>query len=256
MSYKVFTLEIGQQVKVEPGARIDRVQIGHSIEVDAICVGEQGRGRSRGILPVSEVPMVPCPHTGLEPYFTSDLCPSCGVEYTRRFDGKRTHPDKGEVKGKLMAASLGKTKSGPRLETAEAPTTDSHAILVLRTQIGFRGSNAHTGDRSGWSCKCGAEGLQTEIASCLACGAGLGKGAGYLFHPFPGEVLAKGTIAQGDAGGMGSGEQIIALLPKGAVFRVKLTGRMYGHPEVRYGVYDGNIVHVLTPEERLLADLF
>jgi len=57
------------------------------------------------------------------------------------------------------------------------------------------------------------------------------------FHPFPGQVLVRGTIAQGAAGRMGCGEQIIAVIPAGKVFRTAYSGRLYGTPSAHYYVY-------------------
>jgi hypothetical protein len=257
-TFNVFTIQVGQQAKVEKGSKIDSVVIGDSLKMDAVVVGEKGRGRSQGILPVTEVPMVPCPHSGLVPYFTSDACPACGVEYKLSLElgGKRVHPENGEVRGNLLYAGVGKTRSGAaQLETASEATDSDFAILVFRTEIGFRGSNKHSGDRMGWTCDCGQSGDDFIISQC-SCGNTPGKGVNYQFHPFPGEIISKGVIAQGDAGGMGSGEQLVTLMPKGKVFRIRLYGRMYGYPEVRYGVFDGQSVKLLTWEERVLADLF
>ena len=76
------------------------------------------------------------------------------------------------------------------------------------------------------------------------------------FHPFPGEILCEGIIAQGDAGRMGSGEQLVAVIPKNIVFRTGYSGRLYGYPSEHYYIFrDGQLLAV-TREERELSDIF
>ena len=73
---------------------------------------------------------------------------------------------------------------------------------------------------------------------------------------FPGEILCAGTIAEGDAGRMGSGDQLIAVVPKEEVFRTAYHGRLYGAPSSHYYKYDGQSIQSLTWEERLASDLW
>lgn len=234
-TYVVFTVAHGS---VEPGARIDPLTIKSAgIEIPAVIVGEQGRNRSRGVLPVGGAPQpqrVPC------------LAGGETLAWPR-----------------LMAASVGQTKTGkPKLNWAEAATSTEHVLVVLRSLIGYRGGNEHTGDRRGWSCSmcdCSAHGAETvPPENCPECGKKdfWGNGPRLVFSPRPGQVLASGQIAQGDAGRMGSGQQLVLLLPAGEVLRVGRSGRLYGAPSAHYVRWDGEQLVSLTWDERDAADLF
>ena len=77
-----------------------------------------------------------------------------------------------------------------------------------------------------------------------------------VFRPFPGEILCEGIIAQGDAGRMGSGKQLVAVLPADTVFRTGYSGRLYGAPSAHYYIFrDGQILSA-TWEEREISDIF
>jgi hypothetical protein len=140
------------------GATVEAFTLSGGDQIAAIKVGEVGRGRKLGILPV-------------------------------RGDA----PDKPYT---LESAEIGMTRNGnPRL-IFKPVTDDSAAIVVMRTSIGYRGGNAHTGDRTGTKDD--------------------GTAAG--FAPFPArQILARGIIAQGAAGAMGSGEQMIGDSPGGVL---------------------------------------
>ena len=108
--YKVFTVANGT---VTPGAEVEEFTFRNGeVKIPAILVGEEGRGRSLGVLPVS-----------------------------------------GAVAGDIIhAADIGTTRSGkPKLWSQQegAATSKEKVIVVFKTHIGFRGSNTHTGDRSG-----------------------------------------------------------------------------------------------------------
>lgn len=79
-----------------------------------------------------------------------------------------------------------------------------------------------------------------------------GKATGFL--PFPGQILAQGKIAQGLAGNMGSGDQLIVTMPQNTVFRVSYSGRLYGAPNAHYGVFDGTKIELFTWEQREALD--
>jgi len=206
MKMKVFTIENG---KVTEGAKVETFTLsGAGVTIPAILVGEQGRGRQLGVLPVQLLP---------EKY--------------------QEWQEKGEVT--IYAAEVGQTRAGkPKLiEASEVPNT-GRCVCVFRTKIGFRGSNEHTGDRDGGTKeKFWGEGIPT-------------------FRPFPGEIITTGRIAQGDAGRMGSGDQIVAVMPAGVVFRTGYSGRLYGAPAAHYYIYkDGQILSA-TWEERQISDIF
>jgi hypothetical protein len=206
---KIFTIGSG---KVTEGVRVDSFTLkGAGVTIPAITIGEEGRGRKLGVLPVQ-------------------LLPSSYKEWQ----------GKGEVT--ISAALVGETKAGkPKLlETSgiSGITDTEKCICVFRTQIGYRGANEHTGDRDGGTEKnyWGAERP--------------------TFHPFPGEILCEGIIAQGDAGRMGSGRQLVAVMPADTVFRTGYSGRLYGAPSAHYYVYrDGQLLSA-TWEDREVSDIF
>ena len=203
---KTFTIENG---KVTEGVRVDSFTLkGAGVTIPSIIIGEEGRGRKLGVLPVQLLP-----HS-----------------YKEWQEEGYTH---------IPFATVGTTKAGkPKLIEATGNTDAEKCICVFRTQIGYRGGNSHTGDRDGGMVKdyWGAERP--------------------TFHPFPGEVLCEGEIAQGAAGRMGSGSQIVAVMPADIVFRTGYSGRLYGAPSEHYYIYrDGQLLSA-TWEEREVSDIF
>ncbi len=261
-SYRVFTISSGT---VSEGAEIEEVSLkGAGITIPAIIIGEEGRGRERGLVPVGNPPMIPCPERKKEVYSSSGVC-GCGVQLDDKKEGShiRYHSDTGVVQGKLMFAEVGTTKAGkPKFFSQLAPNSDEKIVVVFRTKMGFRGGNSHTGDRQSWKCSkfgCDTYGDGATMPEvCPKCGAtgGWDGGPKLSFAPFPGERIVSGQIAQGDAGRMGSGEQIIALIPKGVVFRTSYSGRLYGAPAAHYYKWNGEKLIAATWDERAAADLF
>ena len=189
--YKIFTVKGGV---IEEGAEVVPFELTNGTAIPAIVVGESGRGRKQGVLPVSGVTLA----NGGEPV-------------------------------RVMTAEIGQSQSGrPKLVAGHGAIDTSAIILVLRTPIGFRGSNKHTGDSD--------------------------ESGGYL--PFPGQVLVKGIIAQGAAGAMGSGDQMVVTIPQGVVFRTGYSGRLYGAPSSHFYLWNGERLLIATRDEREMADLF
>jgi hypothetical protein len=198
-AFRIYTVSSG---RVTAGAKVETLPLkGAGITIPAIIVGEEGRGREVGVLPVQ-------------------------LQSPEQY-GKWEREGRVEIK----AAEVGQTKTGrPKLLEKEDADTNEKVICVFRTRIGYRGSNEHTGD--------------------------LIKGDKEQFAPFPGGILVKGVIAQGTAGRMGAGEQLVAVMPRGVVFRTAYSGRLYGEPWEHYYVWDGSRLLVATWEERRVADLF
>ena len=207
-SYRVFTIESGS---VKEGAVVETLHLkGAGIDIPAIFVGEQGRGRERGVLPV-QIPS------------------ALQAEWK----------EKGQVR--IASAEVGTTKAGkPKLyaRVGEGIDAGDRVICVFRTKIGFRGGNSHTGDRTGETKK-GAFGDEH-----------------ITFLDFPGETLVSGCIAQGMAGRMGGGEQSVATMPKGVVFRTGYSGRLYGSPSAHYYLWNGERLLAVTWDERVTSDIF
>jgi len=250
MKMKIFTIENG---KVTEGVRVNSFTLkGAGVTIPAVIIGEEGRGRQLGVLPVQ---------------LLSD-------SYKEWLEKGHTH---------IFFAEIGTTKAGkPKLfQTEKADTTDK-CICVFRTEIGFRGGNSHTGDRKEeyWVRERYAsfpesvpmkerytreEVLRYSQEYLKACYpdkdiSQYSPTAGFRqrldFYPFPGEILCEGVIAQGDAGRMGSGSQLIAVMPKDIVFRTGYSGRLYGAPGAYYYIYrDGQLLSA-TWKEREVAEIF
>ena len=196
MNYRIFTISSGE---VTNGALVETYDLsGANVSIPAIIVGERGRGRSLGILPV-ELPK----------------------------DLYREWKQNGAVT--IQTAKVGKTKAGKsKLFACFENVSNDKIIAVFRTKIGYRGSNSHTGDR-----------IDEKN-----------------YKEFPGQILASGWIAQGAAGRMGYGQQLVTLVPKGVVFRTGYSGRLYGGPDAHYYRWDGQELTSLTWQEREISDLF
>ena len=193
-SYRVFTASLEG---VKDYAVTTKQKITDDIVIETITIGESGRGRKLTYVPV---------HT-----------------LVRSDDPTQ-----------LKFLRLGTTKKGAlKFFEAERATTDDFCIVVLRSGIGFRGSNVHTGDYYY------VEGEEKP-----------------KFYEFPGEILATGKIAQGAAGGMSSGLQHIVKMPREKVFRVARSGRLYGNPSSYYHYFDGTQLYRLSLNERTAADIF
>lgn len=101
--YKIITIQNGT---IQEGTLIQKFN-----DIPSIVIGEEGRGRSLGVIPVK----------GSEP-------------------GKM-----------LTAASARKTSMGLLLEADDSLINDDIVIVVCRTTFGFRGGNTHTGDLIGFN---------------------------------------------------------------------------------------------------------
>ena len=246
MKMKVFTINSGI---VFEGASVDTFTLkGANVSIPAILIGEEGRGRELGILPVQLLP---------ETY--------------------KKWKQNGSVR--IYAASLGATKAGkPKLLQAKEADTDEKCICVFRTMIGYRGGNIHTGDRKEiyytipWYI---SDSLPLEVpkksrytkeemqqyAPILCKHRNTDDwsevfDAKIEFLPFPGDVICSGIIAQGAAGRAGSGRHLIAVIPANTVFRTAYSGRLYGAPGAHYYIYrDGEILSA-TWQERVVSDIF
>lgn len=238
---KIFTVKNGE---ISEGARVDSFTLkGAGVSIPAIIIGEEGRGRQLGVLPVQ-------------------LLPEQHKEWKEK---GYTH---------VYFATIEATKAEkPKLLQTECADTLEKCICVFRTQIGFRGGNSHTGDRKGeywvpnWFLGKGTKEKYTKEEAIKATEEYNSSAKNKYsfdtifskkleFHPFPGEILCEGIIAQGEAGRMGSGRQLVAVMPAGVVFRTGYSGRLYGSPSAHYYLFrDGHILSV-TWEEREVADIF
>jgi len=241
---KIFTIRSGE---VEEGARVGTFTLkGAGVSIPAIIVGEEGRGRELGVLPVQLLP----------------------GSYKEWQENGYTY---------IHFATVGTTKAGkPKLYQTEDAGTLEKCICIFKTKIGFRGSNKHSGDLKEeywtpnwlWEAKILAlgNGVKEKYTKQEAVEIAERLDSQYpwdvvfekrrLFNPFPGETICKGVIAQGDAGRMGSGEQLVAIIPAGEVFRTAYSGRLYGAPSEHYYIYRDGQILAATREEREVSDIF
>lgn len=244
MKMKIFTIESGA---LEEGARVDTLTLkGAGVSIPAIIIGEEGRGRKLGVLPVQLIP----------------------EQYKEWQEKGYTH---------IHSAEIGTTNIGkPKLFQAEDADTLEKCICIFRTEIGFRGSNSHTGDlkEEYWSPngvwrydilsfeKELKEKYTKEEAIYISERLNPWDAIDAIFErklefqPFPGEILCEGIIAQGDAGRMGSGKQLVAIMPANTVFRTGYSGRLYGQPAAHYYIFRDGQLLVATWEEREISDIF
>jgi len=209
---------------VQDGAMVEKLTLSQAgLTISAILVGEKGRGRDLGVLPVADV----------------------------------------EPGNRINACEIAQTKSGkPKLIPHTDEAASETCLVVLKTKIGFRGSNSHTGDRNGLYAVRSLLNPITDVSLKEAqqycqeheIHTDNIKPAGFL--PFPGEIICRGGIAQGTAGAMGSGAQIIAVIPRNVVFRTGYSGRLYGAPSAHYYVFNGSKILAATWEERELTEIF
>lgn len=246
---KIFTVISG---KVTEGVRVDSFTLeGAGVTIPAIIIGEQGRGRKLGVLPVR---------------LLSD-------DYKKWKENGYMY---------IHSVEVGTTKAGkPKLFQVEDADTTEKCICVFRTGIGYRGGNSHSGDmkeeywvrewfasfpesvprkeRYAWE---EVERYGFEYLKARHPGKEDLYPVDFAFkrkvsyHPFPGEILCEGIIAQGDAGRMGRGDQYVAIIPADVVFRTGYSGRLYGRPAEHYYIYREGQLLAVTQEERELSDIF
>lgn len=273
---KIYTVVNGV---VSEGADVTVHLSDGGISFPVVQIGEEGRGRKLAFIPVSGAAMKPCPRRGYlngtegSPCHrdSEKYCLQCGEKGDPKpspLPGQTEwyHGDNGFVPdGRLFYADVGETKSGhPKLIGRSDPAGCDTAIVVLRTTMGFRGGNYHSGDVTGWECSCKKK-VQTKAEMpevCTDCGEKsfstgvFQSGPRTTFAEFPGKILAKGLIADGDAGRMASGEQLIAVIPAGVVFRTCRTGRLYGAPASHYYKFTGRELLSATWAERSASEAF
>lgn len=241
---KIFTVF---ESSVLPHAVVSSLTLASGTKVPAILVGEDGRGRRLGVLPVSLLP---------KSQAMWDYGKSVRIENVR----------------------IGETRSGkPKLIEIEPDGSDDYAVVVMPTPIGFRGSNSH-GSRIMWEIDEGYHRMKGRFISDLikdpeaelvlqkykeknsyasyTSVEEFVKAKAYttVEGDLAGEILASGEIAQGMAGRAGSGEQFIVLMPKGATWAVKMTGRLYGKPSAYEYVFCGEKITAYTARDLELIE--
>ncbi len=144
----------------------------------------------------------------------------------------------------LLFAEIKKTWKGEvKFLARHEATTDGKVIVVIRAKKGYKQFNWVTGACIGWQCrKCSATGtLPCAPKICPRCKAGDPWSSPVLrFANFPGEILARGRVVSAN-GWVGAGEQIIALVQKGGLFRI---GCLYSTSSVDSAHYVCDGIHI------------
>ncbi len=126
-----------------------------------------------------------------------------------------------DEQSRLLFAEIKKTRKGEmKFLARHRATAGDGVIVVIRATMGYEGFNWITGGCTGWQCrKCSTTGeIPCPPKTCPNCGARNFWSSPVLsFADFPGEILARGQIVSTL---VGAGEQIIALVQKGGVFRI------------------------------------
>lgn len=245
---RVWTIKAGQ---IWSGATVVPFTLANGTAIPSIVVGEKGRGRCLGVVPVDRAKAIPCPDRGKRYFFRRPIqCEQCGVTAPEGI-----HPMAGVIYERIRFAALRTSRSGrPKLVAQEAPGPDSQekAVLVFRTPFGTRGSNFHSGDLTDWWCGCGGKG-SSWTEGCTECGQTLSIHRNY--GNMPGEVLAYGVAAEGEAGKSGNGSQYVLIAKVGDVIRTVYGGRWSGEPFHCYKILADQIL-VATLKDRVAGNPF
>lgn len=127
---------------------------------------------------------------------------------------------------------------------------DSQALIVLRTPVFKGGKNFHTGDVKSSACfKCEVE-YDGLTITCGYCGRKLKT----YYSDFPAKVIARGTVRNSKKPHFG--EQLIAVVKKGKVFRTAYNGYVWPNPGAHFHFFDGVKIVTQTSEERKAGRLF
>lgn len=239
---KIFTVAAAT---VKVGAEVLALTLASGVQIPVVTVGEEGRGRKLDVLPVKLLP---------ESQPVWDYQKKVRVENVR----------------------VGETHSGrPKLIEIEPDGNNSHAVIVMATQAGFRGNNRH-GAQIWWRLRIGdVEGrFKSDIVNNPEIETIMQKAKDHLPYchsanvrefvedfseifvkgDLPGQVIAHGEIAEGAAGRAGGGEQFIAIMPKDTHWAAKMLGRLYGKPSSYEYVFDGQKVIAYTARDLELIE--
>lgn len=240
---KIFTVAADS---VKANAEVTALTLASGVKIPVVTVGEEGRGRKLGVLPVSLLP-----------------------ESQALWDY--------EKKARIKNVRIGETRSGrPKLIETEPDGNNDYAVVVMATPAGFRGSNRH-GARIMWRLRLDPdiEGrFRSDLIRNPEMPSKLDKARERLPYcnsrtieefvedfsePFvegdlPGQIIASGEIAQGAAGRAGGGEQFIVVIPKDTTWAIKMTGRLYGRPSTYEYIFDGEKVTAYTARDLELID--
>ena len=213
--------------EIKPYAEVEKVTLSNGAVINAITVGEKGRGRHMEIIPIVLL------------------------------------NDQNE---KVTNVTLGTTKSGKPKFIEIKGDEDNEIIVIQKHRYGFRGSIEYWGDyhvkeipeteelvkkygRPSYYSRYHEE--DTDIVH---------NGDGYFLRVHVNKYclndIAVGRIAGGDAGRAESGEQRISVGKPGDIWGIKRTGRLYGNPSTYFYNITAKGINVATRQEREITDCF
>lgn len=244
-----------------------------------VAIGEAGRGRKLSRVPLGQKDFppeamhvrTPCSLRGA-PMFGVPRCRKCGIPCAPDSGvSGSVHPDEGfhEVQlSELNRASVIKTRAKGTILLVKETKEDNRALVVLAVKAGFRGSirwSIRTGKKV--PCEHGKTFFRHDVNldACRKCGQAWIATEGYTVqHPEAGlqdekiplseggnesvTLLAEGRCAQGGAGRMGGHSEYLVILKPGARLEVRRGGRLYGADPVIHAYWDGEDLHVGTPD--------
>ena len=191
-----------------------------------VGVGEEGRGRQYGRLPLGQrltetlLAGVPVECDGCGHSLHAAPCGQTLVWSTAVCDcvSTATRP---KVAVRVKRASVVRSRDGALLLVEEHPGDGERALVALRIAPGYRGGVEYYG-----------RGItQSDV--------------GNVPDPLPAGVeLLRGYTAQGDAGRMGGGPELLVVMQPGDRIVAHRTGRLYGQPRRLAIDYDGERVLV------------
>lgn len=229
-----------------------------------VGVGEEGRGREYARLPLgkrfAEALLVELP---------APIC-ACGDPLHAPGEGASgpwcsrnslNLPQHRHQTGamRVECASVLRTRQGQLLLVEEQPGDEARALVALRVAPGFRGGVAyHAATSRVEPCPARGKAYGSSGSRCWDCGQASqppapgeyawthpDAGVVTVYDPLPEQtVLLRGYTAQGDAGRMGGGPELLVVMAPGERAVAHRTGRLYGEPAWLAVDYDGEQVTV------------
>ena len=239
---KIFTVV---KESVLDRAEVTSLTLASGVNIPAITVGEDGRGRKLGVVPTVLLP------NSLEIWENKK---SVWINNVR----------------------IGQTGAGKAKFFEKEQDNDTDCVVVMRSDYGYRGVNYH-GARIVWEinepyCTVQARfknGLFTpELSQSFEKYMENTSYASYdsveefvnensyttVQGNIEGVLLASGHIADGMAGRVAGGDQYIYHIKDGTTFAVKMTGRMYGNPDAYEYVFSNGKITAYTARDLEIID--
>jgi hypothetical protein len=212
--------------EIKPYAEVEKITLSNGTVINAITVGEKGRGRHMEIIPIVLL---------------------------------------NEENKKVTNVTLGTTKSGKPKFIEIKSDEDNEIVVVQKHKQGFRGHLEYWGDYHVKEIPETEELVKKYGRPSYYCryednSEIIHDGDGYFLRIHRNKYclkdIAVGRIADGDAGRVGSAEQKISIGKPGDIWGIKRTGRLYGNPSTYFYHITAKGINVATRQEREITDCF